>query len=43
MNLQIAQRKNAKMKMALMGPSGSGKTYSALQVRMMCTGDCIIA
>ena len=30
MNLQIAQRKNAKMKMALMGPSGSGKTYSAL-------------
>ena len=30
MNLQIAQRRNAKMKMALMGPSGSGKTYSAL-------------
>jgi energy-coupling factor transporter ATP-binding protein EcfA2 len=30
MNLQIAQRRNAKIKMALMGPSGSGKTYSAL-------------
>ena len=30
MNLQIAQRKNAKIKMAIQGPSGSGKTYSSL-------------
>src|ERR1019366_2352343 len=32
MNLQIAQRKRAKIKMGLQGPSGSGKTYSALLV-----------
>ncbi len=32
MILQPAQRKRAKIKMALQGPSGSGKTYSALQV-----------
>lgn len=30
MILQKAERKNAKIKMALQGPSGSGKTYSAL-------------
>lgn len=30
MELQKAERKNAKIKMALQGPSGSGKTYSAL-------------
>ena len=32
MILQKAQRKRAKIKMALQGPSGSGKTYSALLV-----------
>ena len=30
MQLQTAERKRAKIKMALQGPSGSGKTYSAL-------------
>jgi hypothetical protein len=30
MHLQQAERKRAKIKMALQGPSGSGKTYSAL-------------
>ena len=30
MELQIAHRKKAKIKMAIQGPSGSGKTYSAL-------------
>jgi hypothetical protein len=30
MELKIAERKYAKMKMAVQGPSGSGKTYSAL-------------
>lgn len=30
MELQIAQRKKVKIKMAIQGPSGSGKTYSAL-------------
>ena len=29
---QKAQRRSAKLRLALMGPSGSGKTYSALQV-----------
>jgi len=32
MQLQTAQRKRAKIKMALQGPSGSGKTYSALLI-----------
>ena len=32
MELQIAQRKRAKIKMALLGHSGSGKTYSALYI-----------
>ena len=32
MELQIAQRKRAKIKMALQGPSGSGKTYSSLLI-----------
>jgi hypothetical protein len=32
MNLQKAQRKRAKIKMALQGPSGSGKTFSSLLV-----------
>lgn len=39
MKLQIAQRQNAKMKMALMGPSGSGKTYSALLLAYGITKD----
>ena len=30
MQLQLATRKKAKVKMALQGPSGAGKTYSAL-------------
>ncbi len=30
MELRQAQRKQAKIKLALQGPSGSGKTYSAL-------------
>jgi hypothetical protein len=32
MNLQIAKRKQAKIKMALQGPSGSGKTMGALLI-----------
>ena len=32
MKLQTAQRKRAKIKMALQGPSGSGKTFSALNL-----------
>ena len=32
MELQTAQRKRAKIKMAIQGHSGSGKTYSALLV-----------
>jgi type II secretory pathway predicted ATPase ExeA len=39
MQLQTAQRKRARIKMALMGPSGSGKTYSALLVAYGLTGD----
>jgi hypothetical protein len=39
MNLQIAQRKNAKIKMALQGPSGSGKTYSSLLLAYGLTQD----
>lgn len=32
MNLRQAQRKQAKIKLALQGPSGSGKTMSALSL-----------
>ena len=32
MQLQNAERKRAKIKMALQGPSGSGKTYGALLI-----------
>lgn len=32
MNIRKAERRNAKIKLALQGPSGSGKTYSALQI-----------
>ena len=32
MKLQTAQRKRAKIKLALQGPSGSGKTYSSLLI-----------
>ena len=45
MNIRKAQRKNAKIKMALQGPSGSGKTYSALKIAsgMTCWDNiCVI-
>ena len=32
MNFQKAERKKAKLRLALAGPSGSGKTYSAIQI-----------
>ena len=32
MKLQKAERKQARIKMALQGPSGSGKTYSSLLI-----------
>jgi len=32
MKIRKAERRNAKIKLALQGPSGSGKTYSALQI-----------
>jgi hypothetical protein len=37
MDLRQAQRKQAKIKLALQGPSGSGKTYSAL---LLASGIC---
>lgn len=39
MNLQQAERKQAKIKMGLMGPSGAGKTYSALLIAYGMTRD----
>lgn len=39
MKLQIAERKRARIKMALQGPSGSGKTYSALLLGYGMTND----
>lgn len=39
MHLQKAQRKKAKIKMALQGPSGSGKTYSSLLLAFGLCGD----
>lgn len=39
MELQIARRKQAKIKMALNGPSGSGKTMSALLIAFGLCGD----
>ena len=39
MNLQIASRKKAKIKMGLQGPSGSGKTYSSLLIAYGLTND----
>ncbi|RYY39024.1 MAG: AAA family ATPase [Chitinophagaceae bacterium] len=39
MKLQIAQRKQAKIKMAMQGPSGAGKTMSALLLAYGLTGD----
>lgn len=39
MMLQTAQRKRAKIKMALQGPSGSGKTMSALLIAYGLVGD----
>jgi len=37
MTIRKAERRNAKIKLALQGPSGSGKTYSALQIAMGLT------
>lgn len=39
MNLQIAKRKQAKIKMAIQGPSGSGKTVGALYVAFGLCGN----
>lgn len=39
MELRIAQRKQAKIKMGLQGPSGSGKTMSSLLLAYGMTGD----
>jgi len=39
MQLQQANRKNAKIKMALQGPSGSGKTIGALLIAIGLCGD----
>jgi len=39
MNLQKAERKQAKIKLGLLGPSGSGKTYGALQIAYGLTND----
>lgn len=39
MKIQKAQRKRAKIKMALQGPSGSGKTYSSLLLAYGLCGD----
>lgn len=39
MQLQKAQRKRAKIRMALQGPSGSGKTYSSLLIAYGLCGD----
>ena len=46
MNIRVAERKQAKIKLALQGPSGSGKTYSAILLAYGLVGDfskiCII-
>ncbi len=46
MYIRRAQRKQAKIKLALQGPAGSGKTYSAIQLSKGLVGDlskvCII-
>ena len=39
MEIRIAQRKQAKLKMSLQGPSGSGKTYSSLLLAKGMAGD----
>ena len=39
MQLQVASRKRAKIKLAFQGPSGSGKTYSALLLAFGLCGD----
>lgn len=39
MNLQQAERKQAKIKLGLQGPAGSGKTYSALLIAFGMTKD----
>lgn len=46
MNIRIAERKQAKIKLALQGPSGSGKTLSAILLAYGLVGDyssiCVI-
>jgi len=46
MNIRIAERKQAKMKLALQGPSGAGKTLSAILLAYGLVGDyssiCVI-
>jgi hypothetical protein len=39
MQLQTAQRRNAKIRLGLQGPSGSGKTMSALLIAFGITQD----
>jgi len=39
MEIRIAQRKKARIRLGLQGPSGSGKTYSALLMAYGLTGD----
>lgn len=39
MNISVARRKRAKIKMCLQGPSGSGKTFSALLLAFGLCGD----
>ena len=39
MKLQKAQRKRARIRMAVQGPSGSGKTFSSLQIAYGLCGD----
>lgn len=46
MNIRKAERKQAKIKLAIQGPAGSGKTFSAIQLSKGLVGDlskvCII-
>ncbi len=39
MNLRKAERRQAKIRLALQGPAGSGKTYSSLLIAYGITGD----
>jgi CO dehydrogenase nickel-insertion accessory protein CooC1 len=46
MQIRKAQRKKARIKMAIQGPSGSGKSYSSLLLAQGLSGDlskvCVI-